>query len=263
MQFAFTRPSFAFVATVLSVASGSHGSITITSQSYQHELLVPNLASPPVPVVTQTPGFYEAVIAPQTYDIQGFYPIYPEQFISNVTDAASSSVTTNATSSNLSLQLQTRASRVVNVLAFAEYSDNSDKVLARVSTFVRFSLAADSQVQLSLVRSAYSASGSLNRFPLDLNMIMRSIRDPSGAWGLAAPEATGVSAAQSIFLPAGEYSVSLSSGPMHGPYADRFIAPGSMDMTIDFSITVIPSPGVLGLAGMGGLVAMRRRRLMG
>lgn len=260
MQFAFTRPSFAFVATVLSVAGGSHGSITITSQSHTHELLVPNLASPPVPVVTQTPGFYEAVIAPQTYDIQGSYPIYPGQYTSNVTDAASSRVITNATPSNLSVQLQTRASRVVNVLAYAEYSNNSDEVLARASTFVRFSLAADSQVQLSIVRSAYTASGSLNYFPLDLNMIMRRIGDPSGMWALAAPEATGVTAGQSIFLRAGEYSMSLGSGPMHGPYADRFIAAGSMDMTIDFSLTVVPSPGVVGVASVASMALLRRRR---
>lgn len=111
MQFTFTRPSFAFAATVLSVAGGVHGSITITSQSHTHELLVPNLASPPVPVVTQTPGFYEAVIAPQTYDIPGYYPIYPGQFISNVTDAASSRVITNETPSNLSLQFLTCCQR--------------------------------------------------------------------------------------------------------------------------------------------------------
>lgn len=260
MQQAFKHLSHAVVVGAFCSASAAHASLTITSQSYHHELLVPNLGSPPIPVVTQSPGFYEATIAPQTYDIQGHYPIYPGQFTSNVTDAASSRVITSASSSNLSVRLQTHASRVVNVLAYAQYSDDFDRVLARASTFVRFSLAAASHVQLSLVRSAYVASGSLNGFPLDLNLIMRRIGDPSGSWGLSAPQATGIFASQSVFLPAGDYSISLRSGPMHGPYADSAIVPGSMDMTIDFSMTVIPAPATCSLVFMGALAASHRRR---
>lgn len=245
------------VAVIAASATAAFGSITVTSQSASASLYVSNGA---VPAVTQSPGFYEATIAPQTYDIEGYYPIYPGQFTSNVTDAASSRVTTSTSSSSLSVRLQTHASRVVNVLAYAEYSDNADRVLARASTFIRFSLAADAQVQLSLVRSAYTASGRLNDFPLDLNMIMRRIGDPSGFWGLAAPAATGISAGQSVFLRAGDYSVSLSSGPMHGPCADRFIASGSMDMTIDFSMNIIPAPTTCSLVFIGAFAATHRRR---
>lgn len=268
MHITYPRRSWLGAATLAAAAAmtqSSWGSLTVTGQSYTASVYTfytyyraPNGDGR---VITQSAGMYDMSQPPVTYDMIGFDPTHTTSPQVNVTDAASARAMVTQSSSNIAVRLQTHASRVVNSsVGTGEYSSLQNGVFAQIRSETTFSLATGSQVQLTHNRSTYVGSGALNAFPYGLNAILRNVDNPQVSWEFNALAQTGTAQSRSVFMPAGNYSLWVSTGQLHGPFDMNSILPGSMDMTIDFSMTIVPSPSALAFTGLAGAWSMRRRR---
>lgn len=253
-----SRGLFAAAAAAAFV-SPALAQLTITSQRYDRSVYSPATGLLESSTAPAGPGLYSQVQGPLTYSVVGLQFPSTQVFVS-VTDTASNRATSSWTATSLNVRTAISASRVLNSPNIAaDWREADSRVLSAVNADISFTLAAGSLVDLAYGRSSLTTSGSVTPFNVGRTLQLQSLDGLVTYWTAVPPVATGTLASTNIFLPAGDYRVRFGTGLPLGAEALVNILPGDLAMAMDFSM-VVPSPGVLVLAGASGIVALRRRR---